>query len=56
MRFGLACTAVLDSMGTCGITAYAQPAVMMETITVGEVVAAQKTWCEALVAISKVHE
>ena len=56
VRFGLACTAVLASMGTCGITAYAQPAVMMETITVDEVEAAQKTWCEALVAISKAHE
>ena len=56
MRFGLASTAFLASMSIGGIAAYAQPAVMTETITVSEVKAAQNTWCDALVAISKAHD
>ena len=56
MRFGLASTAFLASMSMGGIAANAQPAVMTETITVSEVKAAQNTWCDALVAISKAHD
>ena len=56
MRFGLASTAFLVSMSMGGIAANAQPAVMTETITVSEVKAAQNTWCDALVAISKAHD
>ena len=56
MRFGLTSTAFLASMSMGGIAANAQPAVMTETITVSEVKAAQNTWCDALVAISKAHD
>ena len=56
MRFGLVSTAFLASMSMGGIAANAQPAVMTETITVSEVKAAQNTWCDALVAISKAHD
>ena len=56
MRFGLASTAFLASMSMGGIAANAQTAVMTETITVSEVKAAQNTWCDALVAISKAHD
>ena len=55
-RFGLVSTAFLASMSMGGIAANAQPAVMTETITVSEVKAAQNTWCDALVAISKAHD
>ena len=35
--------------------ALAQPSLMVETIKLGEVEAAQEAWCDALVAISRAH-
>ena len=54
-RIGLTSAAFLASMAISGIPAKAQPALMVETVTVGEVKAAQNAWCDALVAISKAH-
>ena len=54
-RIGLTGAAFLASMAITGIPAKAQPALMVETVTVGEVKAAQNAWCDALVAISKAH-
>lgn len=55
MRFGLATTAFLASLSMGGLAADAQPAVMTETIAVSDVKAAQNSWCDALLAISKAH-
>lgn len=55
MRFGLATTACLASLSIGGLAADAQPAVMTETIAVSDVKAAQNSWCDALLAISKAH-
>lgn len=55
MHLGLASAASLASMSIAGVAANAQPSVLNETITVSEIMAAQQSWCDALVAISTAH-
>ena len=55
LRLGVASTAALIPLITGAIAADAKPSVMSETIRVNEVKAAQDTWCEALITISKTH-
>ncbi|MEC8441253.1 MAG: hypothetical protein VXZ59_02925 [Cyanobacteriota bacterium] len=55
LRAGFAGAASLACLLTGTLPADAQPSVMSETITVGEVKAAQDGWCDALVAISTAH-
>ena len=50
----MASTAALIPLIT-GAIAVDKPSVMSETIRVNEVKAAQDTWCEALITISKTH-
>jgi hypothetical protein len=56
MCLGLAGAASLAALGIGGTSAQAQPAVMVETISVSEVKGAQEAWCDALVSISKAHD
>ena len=56
LRLGLASAASVAPLFVCGVAADAKPAVMSETIKVSEVKAAQDTWCEALITISKTHK
>ena len=55
VRLGLASAVSLAPLIACAGAADAKPSVMSETIRVGEVKAAQDTWCGALVAISTAH-
>ena len=55
LGLGLAGAASMGALISGAATAEAKPAVMSETIRVGEVKAAQDTWCGALVAISTAH-
>ena len=55
IRIGLTSAACFASMAIAGVPAKAQPALMVETVTVSDVKAAQNAWCDALVAISKAH-
>ena len=55
LRIGLTSAAFFASMAIAGVPAKAQPALMVETVTVSDVKAAQNAWCDALVAISKAH-
>ena len=55
LGLGLAGAASMGALISLAATAEAKPAVMSEIIRVGEVKAAQDTWCGALVAISTAH-
>ena len=56
LRLGLASAASLAPLLTGAIAADAKPSVMTDTISVSDVKAAQDTWCEALITISKTHD
>ena len=55
LRLGLASAVSLTPLLTWSATAEAKPAVMSETISVGDVKAAQDAWCNALITISSTH-
>ncbi len=55
LRLGLASAVSLTPLLTCTTSADAKPAVMSETISVGDVKAAQDAWCNALITISATH-
>ena len=55
IRIGLTSATFFASMAIAAVPAKAQPALMVETVTVSDVKAAQNAWCDALVAISKAH-
>lgn len=55
LRLGLASAVSLTPLITWSVAAEAKPAVMSETISVGDVKAAQKAWCNALITISATH-
>ena len=55
LRLGLASTVSLTPLLTWSAAAEAKPAVMSETISVGDVKAAQDAWCNALITISATH-
>jgi hypothetical protein len=55
LGLGLAGAASMGALISVAATAEAKPAVMSETIRVGEVKAAQETWCGAVVAMSAAH-
>jgi len=55
LRLGLASAVSLTPLLTWSAAAEAKPAVMSETISVGDVKAAQKAWCNALITISATH-
>ena len=54
-RLGLASAVSRTPLHTGRAAAEAKPAVMTETISVGDVKAAQKAWCNALITISATH-
>ena len=56
LRLGLASAASLAPLITGAIAADAKPSIMTESIRVSDVKAAQDTWCEALITISKTHD
>ena len=56
LRLGLASAASLAPLITGAIAADAKPSVMTDTISVSDVKAAQDTWCEALITISKTND
>ena len=56
LRLGLASAASLAPLLTGAIAADAKPSIMTESIRVSDVKAAQDTWCEALITISKTHD
>ena len=56
LRLGLASAASLAPLLTGAIAADAKPSVMTDTISVSDVKAAQDTWCEALITISKTND
>ena len=55
LRLGLASAVALTPLLNCGTAADAKPSVMVETISVGDVKAAQDAWCDALTTISATH-
>jgi len=55
LRLGLASAVSLTPLLTWSAAAEAKPAVMSETISVGDVKAAQDAWCNALITISATH-
>ena len=55
LRLGLVSAVSLTPLLTLTTAADAKPAVMSETIRIGEVKAAQNDWCDALINISKTH-
>ena len=55
LRLGLASAVSLTPLLTGSAAAEAKPAVMSETISVGDVKAAQDAWCNALITISATH-
>jgi len=55
LRLGLASAVSLTPLFTWSAAAEAKPAVMSETISVGDVKAAQDAWCNALITISATH-
>ena len=55
LHLGLASAVSLTPLLTGSTAAEAKPAVMSETISVGDVKAAQKAWCNALITISATH-
>ena len=55
LRMGLASAVSLTPLLTGSAAAEAKPAVMSETISVGDVKAAQDAWCNALITISATH-
>ena len=55
LHLGLASAVSLTPLLTGSAAAEAKPAVMSETISVGDVKAAQDAWCNALITISATH-